>query len=178
MTVVLQQCADGDCGGGTGLRRRGGGRPCGWGRCRSVLDHAQLVCESFDLCLELHDAIVVRTVQRLNEFAHLFHLQPQVGPEHDEIVKSRAHHAAVCGKHGVAMGFVELAENPGKVSCRIVDLHILPVGHRGDGGTGEQEVAVGESAVNRAGGERPQSLGVHDARPAVGDFLGNMAGGA
>ena len=44
-------------------------------------------------------------------------------------------------KHGVAMGFVELAENPGKVSCRIVDLHILPVGHRGDGGTGEQEVA-------------------------------------
>ena len=76
------------------------------------------------------------------------------------------------------MGFVELAENPGKVSCRIVDLHILPVGHRGDGGTGEQEVAVGKSAVNRAGGERPQSLGVHDARPAVGDFLGNMAGGA
>ena len=76
-----------------------------------MLDHAQLVCESFDLCLELHDVIVVRTVQRLNEFAHLFHLQPQVGPEHDEIVKSRAHHAAVCGKHGVAMGFVELAEN-------------------------------------------------------------------
>lgn len=33
------------------------------------------------------------------------------------------------GKHRIAVGFVKFAENPVKVARRIIDLHILPIGH-------------------------------------------------
>ena len=70
--------------------------------------HAELMRETVHLCLELDDPIVVGIVQRTDEIAYLLHLHPQVGAQHDQIVKTVAHHAPIRGKHRVATFLIKL----------------------------------------------------------------------
>ena len=72
------------------------------------------------------------------------------------------------------MVLVKLGENPSQIAGRIVDLHILPIRDRGDGGTGKKHIAVTQPAMHRASGERPQAVGLKNIRPTSGDLLRNM----
>ena len=92
-----------------------------------------------------------------------------VRAQHDQIVQTRTHHAAIRRKHRIAVIFVKLAENPREIACRIVDLHVLPVRHRGDGRAGKQHVAIREPAMHRQVNERPQALRLDD--PAQLDVI-------
>ena len=122
--------------------------------------------EPLDLSLELDDFLAICIAERLNEFADLLHLQPQIGPQHDQAIQTRTEHPSVCRQHRIAMRFVKLAENPCKIACRIVDLHILPVDDRGDRRAGEQNVTIMEAAMHQASGERPQAIRIEYRRPA------------
>ena len=115
----------------------------------------QLVCQTFYLRLELHNLGVIRLVQSGNEIADLFHLQPQIGAQHNQIIQTVAQHATICRKQSVTVILIKFGENPGQIAGRIVYLHVLPIRDRGDGRTGEQQIAVTQSAVHRASGERP-----------------------
>ena len=169
---VIEQGAHSD-----GARRlRAGTLGGGGGALGALRHHSELVSEPLHLRLELQDLGVVRAAQRLNEFADLLHLQPQVRAQHDEVVQSVAEHPAIGGEHGVAVGLVELGEDPRQIARGIVDLHILPIGDGGDGGTGEEDVAVVEPTVHGACGERPESFGLQHLRPAGGDLGGDVPG--
>ena len=134
----------------------------------------QLVGQAFHLRLELHNLGVVCLVQSGNKIADLLHLQPQIGPQHNQIIQTIAQHATVCGKQGIAVVLVKLGENPSQIAGRIVDLHILPIRDRGDGRTGKKHIAVTQPAMHRASGERPQAVGLKNIRPTSGDLLRNM----
>ena len=149
---VIEQRADGD--GRWRLGRLGTRRRRGRGLTREC---AELVGQPLHLRLELDDFLTIGPVQRIDELADLLHLQPQVRAQHDQIVQTRTHHAAIRRKHRIAVIFVKLAENPREIACRIVDLHVLPVRYRGDGRAGKQHVAIREPAMHRAGDERPQA---------------------
>ena len=168
--VVIEQRADGD--GRWRLGRLGTRRRRGRGLTREC---AELVGQPLHLRLELDDFLTIGPVQRIDELADLLHLQPQVRAQHDQIVQTRTHHAAIRRKHRIAVIFVKLAENPREIACRIVDLHVLPVRHRGDGRAGKQHVAIREPAMHRAGDERPQALRLDDPAPARRDFRRHMA---
>ena len=118
-------------------------------------DNTQLVRQTFHLCLELHDLGVVRLIQSGNEIADLFHLQPQIRAQHNQIIQTVTQHATICGKQGVTVILIKFGENPRQIASRIVYLHVLPIRDRGDGRTGEQQIAVTQPAMHRASGERP-----------------------
>ena len=44
--------------------------------------------ETLDLGFELDDFLAVCVTQRLDELTDLLHLQPQVGAQHDQVVKA------------------------------------------------------------------------------------------
>ena len=149
LLVFAQQCVDGDC------ARRLARAALGYAIAAAVHRGAELVGKTVHLRLELHDARVVALVERLDELADLIHLHPQIGAQHNQVVEAVPQNAPVRGDDGVAVRLVEFGENPRQIACGVVDLHLLPIGDRGDRGAGEDEITVGESAVHRARGERP-----------------------
>ena len=135
---------------------------------------AELLGQAFDLCLELDDSLVVGPVKGGDEFADLLHLQPEICAEHDQIVQTGAHHPAVGGDDRIAAGPVQLGEYPCQIAGRVIDLHVLPSVNGAQSGIRIQEVSIRESAMYRAGIERPEPVGFCNRSPAVGDFLGNV----
>ncbi len=134
------------------------------------------MCQTLHLGLELHDLDIVGLLQRGDEITDLLHLQPQIRPQHNQIVQPIAQKTAISRNQRVAVALVKLREDPSQIARRIVHLHVLPIGDRGDGRAREQQIAVAQTAVHRARGERPQAVRLQNVRPAIGDLLRNMAG--
>ena len=138
-------------------------------------EHTQLVSQTLHLRLELHDLDAIGLIQRADEIAHLFHLQPQVGTQHDQIIQTIAQHASIRAEQRITVVLVKLGENPRQITCRIIDLHILPVRDGGDRRAREQHIAVGQATMHRTSGERPQAVRFKNVGPARRDLLRHMA---
>ena len=138
-------------------------------------EHTQLVSQTLHLRLELHDLDAIGLIQRADEIAHLFHLQPQVGTQHDQIIQTIAQHASIRAEQRITVVLVKLGENPRQITRRIIDLHILPVRDGGDRRAREQHIAVGQATMHRTSGERPQAVRFKNVGPARRDLLRHMA---
>ena len=124
--------------------------------------------------LEGHDLHIVGAFHGGEEVAHLLHLHPHAGAQHDHVVHARSHHPGVGGGHRFAALLVKIHVDPCQVACRVIDLQVLPMDERGHVVLLEQCVAVLETAVHHTTAEVEQPRFLKGALPCAEDLLGNL----